>query len=200
MASVQPPLTGAGLLPSVRVVAVQVPARRHRVRAPAPDLPPQSFGRYVNGNFHVSVLLGGLSLLLCLIVILISRKTSALIFVLVFYTLLALSGLLFRDSWVAGGEGWLMLLRGREPRAWVRTSRLSYIGLEFKHQGDYRPQLTLRDSAGHELKTWLSNLSAEAATSLLAGIDLSAQAGLVDPGSPGVSAAVTALHERAETS
>jgi hypothetical protein len=202
MASLQPPLTGSGLLPSVTVVAVQVPARRHRVRAPAPDLPPQSFGRYVNANFHVSVLLGGLSLLLCLIVILISGKTRALIFVVVFYTLLALSGLLFRDTWIAGGEGWLMLLRGREPRAWVRTSRLSYIGVESKHrgEGDYRPHLTLRDDAGRELKTWLSRLPADAVASLLAGIDLSAQAGLVDPGSPEVSAAVTALHERAETS
>jgi hypothetical protein len=154
------------------------------VPAPAPDLAPQSFGRYVNSNFQASVLLGGLSLLLCLIAMLISMKFGALVFVVVFFTLLALSGLLFRDTWVAGGDGWLMLLRGREPRAWVRTSRLAQVSLESKYQGegDYQPHLTLRDNAGRELKTWLSKLSAEAAVSLLAGIDQSARAGLVDPG------------------
>jgi hypothetical protein len=199
MASLRSPLTGAGLVLSVTLVAIQPPPRRHRVRAPAPDLAPQSFGRYVNANFHVSVLLGGLSLLLCLIVILITGKYHPLPYLAVFYTLLALSGLLFRDTWVAGGDGWLMLLRGREPRAWVRTSQLAYVGLESKYQGegDYRPHLTLRDDAGRELKTWLSKLPAGAAESVLAGIDQAAQAGLVDPDSPQVSAAVAALHERA---
>jgi hypothetical protein len=195
-------LTGTGLALSVTVVAGQPPARRHRVPAPAPDLAPQSFGRYVNSNFAVSVLLGGLSMLLCLIVILISRKFGALVFVVVFYTLLALSGLLFRDTWVAGGDGWLMLLKGRQQRGWVRTSRLRYVSLDSKYQGegDHAPHLTLRDDAGRELKTWLSKLPADAAASLLAGIVESARAGLIDPGSPTVSAAVTALHVRAGTS
>lgn len=190
------------MVPSVTVVAVQPPPRRHRVPVPAPDLAPQSFGRYVNSNFQVSVLLGGLSLLLCLIAILISGKFHALIFVIVFFTLLALSGLLFRDTWLAGGDGWLMLLRGREPRTWVRTSRLAQVSVASKYQGDgdYAPHLTLRDDAGRELKTWLSRLPTPAALSLLAGIDESARAGLIDPGSAPVSAAVTAIRERAGAS
>jgi len=107
----------------VAIVAIRLPPRRRRVPAPAPDLAPQSFGRYVNGNFQASVLLGGLSLLLAGTAFLIARKFGGLVFVTVFYGLLALSGLLFRDTWVAGGDGWLVLLRGREQLAWVRTGR-----------------------------------------------------------------------------
>ena len=69
------------------------------------------------------MLLGGLSLLLAGTAFLIARKFGGLVFVTVFYGLLALSGLLFRDTWVAGGDGWLVLLRGREQLAWVRTGR-----------------------------------------------------------------------------
>jgi hypothetical protein len=187
---------------SVGLVAVQPPARRHQVPAPAPDLAPQSFGRYVNGNFQVSVFLGALSLLLTGIISLILMKFRELIFLTVFYTLLALAGLLFRDTWVAGGEGWLMLLRGREPRAWVRTGRLAQVSLDSKYEGegDFRPHLTLRDDTGRELKVWVWKLPADAAASLVAGIDQSARAGLLDPGSPEVSAAVTALRARAGTS
>jgi hypothetical protein len=150
MTSPQLPLTGAGLVLSVRFVAVQPPARRHQVAAPAPDLAPQSFGRYVNGNFQVSVFLGALSLLTTGIVSLILMRFEELIFLTVFYTLFALGGLLFRDTWVAGGDGWLMLLPGQEPRGWVRTSRLAHVSLESKHEGegDYRPHLTLRDATG----------------------------------------------------
>jgi hypothetical protein len=77
-----------------------------------------------------------------------------------------------------------MLLRGQEPRGWVRTSRLAHVSLESKHEGegDYRPHLTLRDDTGRELKTWLSKLPAEAVASLLAGIDESARAGGRDRG------------------
>ena len=148
---------------------------------------------------RASVLLGGLSLLLAGIAFLIARKFGGLIFVTVFYGLLALSGLLFRDTWVAGGEGWLVLLRGRERLAWVRTGRLAYVSLEPKHPGDSQLQLALGDSDGRELKTWPSKLPSEAAASLLAGIKQSARAGLPDPGSPTASAAVTALHQRAGT-
>lgn len=115
----------------------------------------------------------------------------------VFYGLLALSGLLFRDTWVAGGDGWLMLLRGRKQLAWVRTGWLAHVSLEPRHPGDSQLQLTLRDNDGRELKTWPSKLPAEGAASLLAGIKQSARAGLLDPGSPTASAVVTALHQRA---
>jgi hypothetical protein len=181
------------------IVAVRPSPRRRQVPAPAPDLAPQSFGRYVNSNFHASVLLGGLSLLIAGIAFLIARKFGGLIFVTVFFGLLALSGLLFRDSWVAGGDGWIMLLRGREQLAWVRTGRLAHVSLEPRHPGDSQLQLTLRDNSGRELKTWPSKLPAEGAASLLTGIKQSAWAGLLDPGSPTVSAAVTALRQRAGT-
>jgi hypothetical protein len=145
------------------------------------------------------VFLGGLSLLIAGIAFLIARKFDGLIFVIVFYVLLALSGLLFRDTWVAGGDGWLVLLRGREQLAWVRTGRLAHVSLEPKHPGDSQLQLTLRDNNGRELKTWPSKIPAEGAASLLAGIEQSAQAGLLDLSSPAASAAVTALHQRAGT-
>jgi hypothetical protein len=178
-------------------VALRPSPRRRQVPAPAPDLAPQSFGRYVNSNFQASVLLGGLALLIADFAFLIARKFGGLVFVTVFYGLLALSGLLFRDTWVAGGDGWLMVLRGRKQLAWVRTGRLARVSLEPKHPGDSQLQLTLRDQEGRELKTWPSKLPAEGAASLLAGIQQSARAGLLDLGSPTVSAAVTALHQRA---
>jgi hypothetical protein len=131
-------------------VAIRLPPRRRRLPAPAPDLAPQSFGRYVNGNFQASVLLGGLSLLLAGTAFLIARKFGGLVFVTVFYGLLALSGLLFRDTWVAGGDGWLVLLRGREQLAWVRTGRLAHVSLEPRHPGDSQLQLVLRDNDGRE--------------------------------------------------
>jgi hypothetical protein len=180
-------------------VALRPPSRRHQVPAPAPDLAPQSFGRYVNRNFQASALLGGLSLLLTGIAFLVARKFGGLVFVTVFYGLLAMSGLLFRDTWVAGGDGWLMLLRGREQLAWVRTGRLAHVSLEPKHPGDAQLQLTLRDNDGSELKTWPSKLPADGAAALLAGIKQSARAGLLDPGSPTASVAVTALRQRAGT-
>jgi len=144
------------------------------------------------------VLLGGLSLLLSGIAFLIAGKFGGLVFVTVFYGLLALSGLLFRDTWVTGGDGWLMLLRGREQLAWVRTGRLAHVSLEPKHPGDSQLQLTLRDKDGRELKTRPSKLPAEGAASLLAGIKQSAP-GLLDPGSPTASVVMTALHQRAGT-
>jgi hypothetical protein len=184
---------------SLTSVAVRPSPRRNRVPVPAPDLAPQSFGRYTNSNFGVSLLLGGLSLLIVGIIVLIHRRFGELVFFVVFYGLLALSGLLFRDRWVAGGEGWLMQLRGREQVAWVRTARLTSVRLEPRRPGDTGLLLTLRDGDGRELTTSSSNLPADAAASVLAGIKQSALAGLLDLSSPASSAVVTALTQRVGT-
>jgi hypothetical protein len=184
---------------SVAIVAVRSRPRRSQVPVPAPDLAPQSFGRYTNSNFGVSLLLGGLSLLIVGIIVLIHRRFGELVFFVVFYGLLALSGLLFRDRWVAGGDGWLMLLRGREQAAWVRTARLTRVSLEPSRPGDTGLRLTLRDRDGRELKISPSSLPAEGAASVLAGIEQSEKAGLLDLGSPTATAAVTALRQRTGT-
>jgi hypothetical protein len=184
---------------SVPIVAVRPPPRRSRVPAPAPDLATQSFGRYTNTNFGVSLLLGSLSLVLVSIVVLIHRRFGELAFFVVFYGLLALSGLLFRDTWVAGGDGWLMLLRGREQVAWVRTNRLACATLAPRRPGDVQVLLTLRDTDGRELKIFPSKLPPEGAAALLAGISQSAQDELLDPGSQTSSAVVAALNARVGT-
>ncbi len=123
------------------------------------------------------------------------------VFVLVFSGALLLWAMLWPDPWVAGGDGWLMLLRGREPRAWVRTGRLVDIRLEPKYagEGDWEPYLTLRDNEGRELRTWLSKLPAEAVPSLLAGIGQSAEDSLADLSSATAQALLTALDELAGT-
>jgi hypothetical protein len=103
-------------------------------------------------------------------------------------------------DWVAGGDGWLMLMHQREPRAWVRTDRLVHIDLKptYAGEGDRDPHLTLRDDEGRELQTWLATFRAEAAAALLAGIQRSAEDYLLaGPDSGTAQAAVTALYEMA---
>jgi len=115
------------------------------------------------------------------------------------------SGMLFlallqtRNPRVAGGDGWLMLLRGRGSAVWVRTDRLVHVSLEPRYagDGDVEPYLTLRDDQGRELQTWLSKLPAGAAASLLDGIERSAEAALADTGSAAAHAAVIELHKLA---
>ncbi len=110
----------------------------------------------------------------------------------------AAGGMLWPGTRVAGGDGWLMLLRRRRCQTWVRTGRLVSVSLEFPRSGDdIRPLLTLRDDEGRELRTPLSALTQGAAASLLAGIGQSAEDSLADLGSPAAQAAVTALHELA---
>jgi len=124
---------------------------------------------------------------------------SDFLFPLVLYSVLAALAVIFPGTWVAGGDGWLMMLRGRQPRAWVRTGRLVHISLESRYEGegDYAPHLTLRDDEGRELGTWLSKLPAEAAASLLEGIRRSSGAELADLSSAQAQAAVTAIAELA---
>jgi len=107
---------------------------------------------------------------------------------------------IFPDKWLAGGDGWLMLLRGREPLAWVRTTRLTDISVvsRYEGEGDYAPYLTLRDTDGRELRTWLRKLPAEAPAALLEGIGQSSEAGLLDLSSPAVEEVVTLLEARAQ--
>jgi hypothetical protein len=125
------------------------------------------------------------------------------LFPLGLYGVVAALAWLIPDTWVAGGDGWLMLLRGRHPLAWVRTSRLVHVSVEPKHRsgdgsGEYEPYLTVRDSEGRELQTWLRKLPRDGAASLLEGIRRSSAAGLADVESAQASAAVAALGARAQ--
>jgi hypothetical protein len=172
-----------------------------RVRAPAPDLPPQSFGR--NGTWQLWVLFCAFTALLIegfmvlrWAVVLHGRVELADFLVpLALYGVVASFAWMFPSAWVAGGDGWLMLLQGWLGRKWVRTSRLVHVSVESRYEGegDYASYLTLRDDEGRALGTWLKKLTAEAAASLLAGIRRSSQAELADLNSPAVQAAVAAL-------
>jgi hypothetical protein len=123
------------------------------------------------------------------------------VFPAVLYAVVASFAWMFPDTWVAGGEGWLMLVRGREPKAWVRTGRLTHISVVSKYEGDgdYAPYLTLRDVDGRELKTWLRKLPVAAAASLTAGMGQSSEAGLLDLGSAEAQEAAACLEGRTQT-
>jgi hypothetical protein len=122
---------------------------------------------------------------------------SGFLIPLIVYCVAAAFAVVIPRTWVAGGDGWLMLVRGRTPLRWVLTSRLAHVAVHNQGDGDYQPYLTLRDAEGRELEVWLSKLTAEAAASLLEGIGQSSAAGLTDQSSADVQAAVTALAETA---
>ena len=193
-------LTGTGQAASVVVVTLERLPKGKAVRAPAAGLPPQSFGRY-DSNWPTWIFLGVVIVALCTIVLAVRGFTLGF-FVSVLIVCgagAAAGGMLSPATWVTGGDGWLMLLRGRKCRAWIRTGRLVSVSLEFRRAGDndVRPLLILRDDGGRELRTSLSALTPGAAASLLAGIGQSAEDSLADLGSPAAQAAVTALHELA---
>jgi hypothetical protein len=122
---------------------------------------------------------------------------SGFLIPLIVYCVAAAFAVVIPRTWVAGGDGWLMLVRGRTPLRWVLTSRLAHVAVHNQGDGDYQPYLTLRDDEGRELEVWLSKLTGEAAAALLAGIAESAEAGLADLSSDGVRAALTAVAEQA---
>jgi len=193
-------LTGTGQAASVVVVTLERLPKGKAVRAPAAGLPPQSFGRY-DSNWPTWIFLGVVIVALCTIVLAVRGFTLGF-FVAVLIVCgagAAAGGMLSPATWVTGGDGWLMLLRGRKCRAWIRTGRLVSVSLEFRRadDNDVRPLLILRDDEGRELRTSLSALTPGAAASLLAGIGQSAEDSLADLGSPAAQAAVTALHELA---
>jgi hypothetical protein len=172
-----------------------------RVPAPAPDLPPQSFGRndtwqlWVVFCAFIALLVEGVMVLRWAVVLHGRFELSDFLVPLALYGVVASFAWIFPSTWVAGGDGWLMLLRGWWSQKWVRTSRLVHVGVESKYEGegDYAPYLTLRDDEGRAVGTWLKKLTADGAASLLAGIRRSAQAELVDLNSPATQAAVAAL-------
>jgi hypothetical protein len=172
-----------------------------RVRAPAPDLPPQSFGRndtwqlWVVFCAFIALLVESFMVLRWAFVLHGRVELADLLFPLALYGVMASFAWVFPSAWVAGGDGWLMLLRGWRGRKWVRTSRLVHVGVESRYEGegDYASYLTLRDDGGRALGTRLKKLTAEAAASLLAGIRRSSQSGLADLSSPAAQAAVAAL-------
>lgn len=125
--------------------------------------------------------------------------TSAFVLPAVLYGVVACFAWIFPETWVAGGDGWLMLLRGREPLAWVRTGGLTHIIVVSKYEGlgDYAPHLTLRDADGRELKAWLRKLPAEGVTSLIEGTGRSSEAGLLDLSSPEAEEVMALLEGRA---
>jgi hypothetical protein len=172
-----------------------------RVRAPAPDLPPQSFGR--NDTWQLWVVFCTLTALLIEGIMALRlafarhgqvERTDFLV-PLALYGVVASFAWIFPSGWVAGGDGWLMLRRGWLGHKWVRTSRLVHVSVESRYEGegDYASYLTLRDDEGRALETWLKKLPPEAAASLLAGLRRSSQAELANLNSPAVRAAVAAL-------
>jgi hypothetical protein len=171
------------------------------VPPPAAGLPPQSFGPYLGGwrtRFVLLVLFVAVEAPAVLISGLAGFSPWSL-FVFAGFGMLFLALMQAKNPWVAGGTGWLMLLRGRGCLAWVRTGRLVHVSLKPKYagDGDWEPLLSLRDDEGRELQAWLSKLPAGAAASLLAGIERSAEASLADLGSTTAQAAVAALRNLA---
>ena len=175
--------------------------RSGRVRAPAPDLPPQSFGRndtwqlWVVFCAFITLLIESFMVLRWAFMLHGRVERADFLFPLALYGAVASFAWIVPSAWVAGGDGWLMLLRGWRGRKWVRTSRLVHVSVESKDEGegDYASFLTLRDDEGRALGTWLKKLTAEAAASLLAGLRQSSQAKLADLSSPAAQAAVAAL-------
>jgi hypothetical protein len=174
---------------------------KRRVRAPAPDLPPQSFGRndtwqlWVVFCTFITLLVESFMVLRWAFVLHGRVELADFLFPLALYGVVGSFTWIFPSAWVAGGDGWLMLLRGWRGRKWVRTSRLVHVSMESRYEGDgdHAPYLALRDDEGRALGTWLKKLTAEAAASLLAGVAQSSQAELADLSSPAVQAAVAAL-------
>lgn len=167
-----------------------------RVKAPAPGLPPQSFGE--NTAWLAWEVLCAFALVL-VEGIMAARWAFVLdgrfvigdfLFPIVVYRLVAALAWIFPATWMAGADGWLMLLSGCRSRAWVRTSRLVHVGAESTGEGYQASYLTLRDDEGRELRMPVKKLTAEAAASLLAGVRRSPGADLAGPSS---RAAVAAL-------
>ena len=182
-------------------VTVERQPKGKAVQAPVAGLPPQSF-RGHGSNWPAWISVSVVILALCTIVLAI-RGFSLGFFVVVLIVCSVMAtggGMLSPGTRVAGGDGWLMLLRRRRCQAWVRTDRLASVSLEFPREdgsGDVKPLLTLRDDEGRELRTSLSALTQQAAASLLTGIGQSAEDSLADLDSPAAQAAVTALQELA---
>jgi hypothetical protein len=172
-----------------------------RVRAPAPDLPPQSFGRndtwqlWVVFSAFIALLIEAVMVLRWAFVLHGRVERADFLSPLALYVVVASFPWIFPSVWVAGGDGWLMLLRGWWGRKWVRTSRLVHVSVESRYEGegDFASYLTLRDDEGRALGTWLKKLTAEAAASVLAGVRQSSQHKLADLSSPAAQAAVAAL-------
>lgn len=171
------------------------------VPPPTVGLPPQSFGRY---NYPWSSRIVVIAVVLGLPFLLMLQRGFSFLDSFLFETVcgwILMVPLLEREkrAWVAGGDGWLMLLQARKPRSWVRTDRLVSIRLTEAYAGEdeWKPHLALRDDEGREVGTWLSDVPTEAAASLLAGIGRSAEDSLANLGSPATAAAVTALHRLA---
>jgi hypothetical protein len=171
------------------------------VPPPAASLPPQSFGRY---DYHWGSRIVVIAVVLGLPFLLMPLHGFSFLDSLLFEVVcgwILMVPLLEREkrAWVAGGDGWLMLLQARKPRSWVRTDRLVSIRLAEVYAGEdeWKPHLTLRDDQGREVGTWLSHVPAEAAASLLAGIGRSAEDSLTNLDSSTTQAAVTALHRLA---
>jgi hypothetical protein len=177
-----------------------------RVPAPAPDLPPQSFGRndtwqlWVVFCAFIALLVEGVMVLRWAFVLDGRFELGDFLDPLAVYGVVASFAWIFPGTWVAGGDGWLALQRGWWSQKWVRTSRLVHASVESKYEGegDYAPYLTSRDDEGRAVATWLNKLRAEGAASLLAGIRRSSQAELLDLDSPATQAAVAALEVTAQ--
>jgi hypothetical protein len=171
------------------------------VPPPAAGLPPQSFGPY-RGGWKTAIALAAVFAAVEAPAVLISGLAGfspGSLLVFAGFGMLFLALMQTRNPRVAGGDGWLMLLRGRGSAVWVRTDRLVHISLEPRYagDGDVEPYLRLRDDEGRELGIWLSKLPAGAAACLLDGIGRSAQAALADTGSVAAHAAVMELHKLA---
>jgi hypothetical protein len=170
------------------------------VRVPAAGLPPRSFAGRA-GNWPAWISSGVVVLALGTIVLAVRGFSLGffIVMLVVCGVLAGVGGTLWPGTRVVGGEGWLMLVRRRRCRAWVRTGQLTLVSLEFPRDsgGDVMPLLTLRDDEGRELKAPLSALTQQAAASLLAGIRQSAEGPLHGLDSQATQAAVTALHELA---
>ena len=155
------------------------------VAPPAAGLPQQTFGRSASLEWVLLCGAAGAFMEACLGVtaIFTDMPAFAYLFVLAVSAASAAIWPALGPRWVAGGEGWLVLLRYRRPKAWVRTGRLINVGWEFRTEGGLEGDLDvvyllLRDDERRELTMPLKSLTPVAAASLLAGLRQSAGNGL----------------------
>jgi len=172
---------------------------RLRVRPPAAGLSPHAFG--FDRNAYSLFGNGGLAAIteaaLGVTAIFTSMPLAPYLIVLFVFAPLLVIPVISRAWWVAGGNGWLMLMWGRRPQAWVHTRRLTSVQWLFGDLGvNGWISLTLRDDEGREMMVPLRHLSRRAAAELLAGIRQSAGNGLDGTAAP-VPDVVTALDGRA---
>jgi hypothetical protein len=158
-----------------------------RVAPPAADLAPQAFGRSgsIEWVLWCSAIGAVIEAFLGVAGVWTYMPAAAYLFVLALFAVIAVLFPALGMRWVAGGDGWLAMMRYRGLQAWVRTGQLVRVQWVSRAEGGEDGDLgvaylLLHDADGRYLEVPLACLTRRATASLVAGLGQSAGSGL-DP-------------------